>query len=119
MRIRVGPTRFVYPDLLVVCGEPALTDEHHDTVTNPKVIVEILSQSTEDYDYGSKFTLYRGLPSFEEYLLVSQTEHRIEVFRRMPDSRWILSTFEGLDASLPIESLNISIPLAQIYSGIL
>ena len=119
VRVRVSPTKFVYPDLLVVCGSPAFTDEQSDTITNPKVIVEILSPSTLDYDYGTKFVQYRELPSFEEYVLVSQAAYRIEVFRRAPDGRWVLSTYAGLDAVFPIEALNISVPLAEVYSAVL
>ncbi len=62
---------------MVVCGKPALTDEHRDTITNPKVIVEVLSPSTADY--GEKFILYRRLDSFEEYLLIAQNQARVEV----------------------------------------
>lgn len=118
IRVRVSPTKFVYPDLLVVCGEPSFTDEQTDTITNPKVIVEILSPSTQDCDYGTKFLFYRGLPSFEEYVLVSQASHRVEVYRRTPDSRWVLSTYEVPDAIFPVDALGISIPLAEIYSRV-
>ena len=99
-------------------GKPALTDEHADTVTNPKVIVEVLSPSTSDYDYGAKFSLYRELPSLEEYILVAQETPRIEVFSRTADRQWLLSTYDGLGATLPVSSLHIAIPLAEIYSGI-
>ena len=118
VRVRVSQTKYVYPDLLVVCGKPALTDEQADTVTNPKVIVEVLSSSTGDYDYGAKFSLYRELPSLEEYILVSQETPRIEVFSRKADRQWLLSTYDGLGATLPVSSLHIAIPLAEIYSGI-
>lgn len=113
-RVRVSPTKFVYPDIIIVCGAPALTDEIADTITNPRVIVEILSPSTADYDYGGKFALYRRLPSFEEYLLVAQDEPRVEVFRRTPDGRWMLSTYQGLDATIPVECLDLSIPMREI-----
>jgi Uma2 family endonuclease len=115
VRLRVGPTKFVYPDFMVVCGKPVFTEEGQDTITNPKVIVEILSPSTADHDYGGKFALYRNLPSFEEYLLIAQDEPRIEVFRKMPDGRWILSSYVGLEAAVRIESLEIDLPLAEIY----
>jgi Uma2 family endonuclease len=115
VRIRVSPTKFVYPDLVVVCGNPVFTDEVEDTIINPKVIVEILSPSTADYDYGGKFALYRRLPSFEEYLLIAQDEPRIEVFRKTPDSHWLLSTYEGLESTVRVESLDIALPLAEIY----
>ena len=110
-----SPTKFILPDLLVYCGKPALTDEHQDTITNPKVVIEILSPSTRDYDYGEKFWLYRRLPSFEEYLLVSQSEPCVEVFRLTPEREWLLATYQGLEAVVPVPSLGISIPLAGIY----
>jgi Uma2 family endonuclease len=117
LRVRVSSSKFIVPDIIVVCGKPALTDEHHDTVTNPKVIIEILSPSTSDYDYGEKFSLYRRLPSFEEYLLVSQASARAEVFRRS-DKDWVLSTYEGLDTIVPLESVSVSLPLAKVYEGV-
>jgi Uma2 family endonuclease len=115
VRVRVGPTKFVYPDILVVCGKPDFTDDTQDTISNPKVIVEVLSPSTAGYDYSGKFALYRSLPSFEEYLLIAQDEPRIEVFRKMPDARWILTSYEGLEATVRVESLAIDLPLAEIY----
>jgi Uma2 family endonuclease len=115
VRLRVGSTKFTYPDFMVVCGKPVFTDDHSETLTNPKVIVEILSPSTADYDYGGKFAHYRTLPSFEEYLLIAQDEPRIEVFRKTPDGRWILSSYVGLEATVRVESLEIDLPLAEIY----
>ncbi len=118
LRVRVSRTKYVYPDLMVVCGKPILTDENADTITNPKVVIEVLSPSTTDYDYGTKFGLYRSLPSLEEYVLVAQDRQRIEVFRRMDNQEWRLSRYDGAETVLPIESLNISIPLGEIYEGI-
>ena len=118
IRIRVSPTKFVYPDLVVVCGNPAFTDELRDTITNPKIIVEVLSRSTADYDYGGKFSLYRSLVSFEEYLLIAQDEPRIEVFRKTEDRRWILTSYEGIEDTVRVESLDISLPLSEIYMGV-
>jgi Uma2 family endonuclease len=115
IRIQVAPKKFVYPDLVVVGGSPVFTDKVRDTIINPKVIAEVLSPSTAGYDYGPKFTLYRRLPSFEEYLLIAQDEPRIEVFRKTPDSRWILTTYEGLESIVRVESLEIDLPLAEIY----
>ena len=118
LRVRVSPTKFLIPDLMVVCGKPVLTDEHRDTVTNPKVIVEVLSPSTADYDYGEKFILYRKLESFEEYLLVSQDQARVEVARKAADKRWVISTYEGIDVVVNVESLGVSLPMAEIYNGV-
>ena len=118
VRVRVSPTAFVLPDVIVVCGKPALMDEHHDTLTNPKVIVEILSPSTADYDYGQKFILYRNLESFEEYILIAQDKARIEVFHKTAENRWLITTYEGLEAEAAIESLGISFRLAEVYDGV-
>jgi Uma2 family endonuclease len=115
IRVQVSPSRFVYPDFAVVCGKPVFTDQMRDTYTNPKVIVEVLSPSTRDYDYGGKFTLYRLLPSFEEYLLIAQDEPRIEVFRKASDEEWILKIYKGLEATVRVQSLNIELRLAEIY----
>jgi Uma2 family endonuclease len=118
MRVRVSPTEYLIPDIMVFCGKPVLADRYRDTVTNPKVIVEILSHSTADYDYGEKFRLYRLLESLEEYILVAQDSPRVEVFRRTPAARWILSTHEGLEDAVAVETLGISIPMAEIYRGV-
>lgn len=118
MRVRVSPTRFVYPDLAVICGTPVLTDEAQDTLTNPKVIIEVLSPSTADYDYGAKFALYRRMPSFEEYILIAQGDPRIEVFHKAHDGGWVLHTYEGLETTIKLKSLNITLALADIYAGI-
>ncbi|MFN7919878.1 MAG: Uma2 family endonuclease [Bryobacteraceae bacterium] len=115
LRVRVSAAQFVYPDLMVVCGKPAFTDEYVDTITNPMVIIEILSPSTSDYDSGGKFRLYRQLDSFKEYVLVAQDQPRIEVFRKNPNGRWELTTYEGFSARVELESLGLSIPLAGIY----
>lgn len=116
MRVRISPTQYVQPDLIVYCGKPELTTESDPSLTNPRVIVEILSPSTAGYDYGDKFELYRRLPSLEEYVLVAQDKPRIEVFRRIDGGRWLLSTYEGESATALIESIDVRLPLAEIYA---
>jgi Uma2 family endonuclease len=118
LRVRVSPTKYLYPDQTVICGKPALTDEHQDTVTNPKVVIEVLSPSTEGYDRGRKFDLYRLLPSFEEYVLVAQDKPSVEVIRKSPDGRWIITFYEGLDTVAKVESLDIALPLAELYADV-
>lgn len=116
VRMRVNPAHYLYPDLLVYCGQPLLTDEHEDTITNPKLIFEILSPSTTDYDYGRKFQLYRQLRSLEEYVLIAQQEFSVEVFRRNRDGQWVLFSYAGPEAEIPIESISVSLPLNHIYA---
>ena len=116
--MRVNHATYLYPDIFVVCGKPSVTEENANTITNPKTIIEALSPSTMDYDYGTKFELYRQLSSLEEYVLVAQDQQSIEVFRRMTNQEWRLLRYDGAETVLPLESLNISIPLREIYEGI-
>jgi len=110
-----------YPDGSVICGplefHPA--DPKHRLVTNPRLIFEVLSPTTEGYDRGEKFPLYRALPSFEEYVLISQTAPLIETFVRQPDGRFIIAaTYAGLSAVAALTSLQIQVPLSDIYAGV-
>ena len=118
LRVGVSATQFVYPDFLVVCGEPNLTDEQQDTLTNPKVIVEILSPSTADYDHGGKFALYRSLPTFEEYVLIAQDKPMAEIFRRQSPDDWSLQIVTNPQAVVQLRSIGIEFPLREIYEGV-
>lgn len=102
----------------MIRGPITLTDQLRDTIINPRVVVEVLSPSTADYDYGGKFALYRSLPSFEEYVLVAQDQPRVEVFHKALDGSWVLRTYEGLQSSFRLESLSITLTLTDIYDGI-
>jgi Uma2 family endonuclease len=119
LRIRISPRGpFVYADLSVYCGEPELADNYRDTLLNPTVVFEVLSKSSEGHDRGHKFSQYRKIPSLREYVLVSQTEPRIEVFLRQPEGKWILTEFVGMDAVCRLASLDCSIPLETVYDGV-
>ena len=103
---------------MIVCGKPIVTDEHRDTITNPKVILEILSPSTADYDHGGKFELYRLLSSLEEYLLVSQDKPLVKIFRKQSPNDWCLQIVSAMDAPVRIQSRGIEFPLGELYEGI-
>ena len=119
LRVRVPPAvLYAYPDLAVVCGKPAYAEPGRDTLLNPTAIIEVLSPSTEAYDRGLKFALYRKIESLQEYVLVSQTDARIEVFRRKPGEKWELSEFTGLDAVCQFESLDCSVALSEVYQNV-
>ncbi|MCC6342977.1 MAG: Uma2 family endonuclease [Bryobacterales bacterium] len=109
---------YTYPDAMIVCGPPQFADNRNDTVTNPIIIFEILSPSSEAYDRGVKFSHYRGLESLEEYILISQSEPRIERFHRLPGNRWILSESAGLEAAMELESIPCRLTLAEIYDKV-
>lgn len=106
---------FTYPDVMVVCGPPVLMENRTDTLTNPKVIIEILSPSTTGYDRGEKFQAYWSLDSFEEYVLVDQYQMRVEYFRRVDETLWELRVFTKLDDVLTLQSIDVKISLDKIY----
>ncbi len=113
-RVTVDETGlYTYPDLTVVCGQPRSTPKSRTSVTNPIVLVEILSKETEAYDRGAKFAHYRRIPSLQAYVLVSQAPRHIEVFQRMPDGRWVLN--EALAGSIEIPGLDVAIDLDEVY----
>jgi Uma2 family endonuclease len=116
LRIKVEATGlYTYPDLSVICGPLRLAPGTDDTVVNPVLLVEVLSDSTEAYDRGKKFEHYRQIPTLQEYLLVSQREPRIEQFIRQPGEHWLLAEAAGLGKSLELPSLRITISLAEIF----
>jgi Uma2 family endonuclease len=118
MRVRVAPTGlYTYPDLAGLCGEPRLEDGHHDTLTNPALVIEVLSPSTEAYDRGEKFAQYRALDSLCEYVLVAQDRMRVEHYRRQ-EAQWVLTALDGPDAVLNLESIGCTVRLADIYEKV-
>lgn len=119
LRVKIMATGLLtYPDLSVVCGEMQLLDDDMDTLLNPTVIVEVLSDSTEAYDRGKRFEHYRQIPSLREYLLVSQKEPRIEQFIRQESGFWLLREAAGLDATLELPSLKITLALAEVFAKV-
>jgi Uma2 family endonuclease len=118
-RVHVEATGlFTYPDVTVVCGAPKLHPNGRDTLLNPRVLVEVLSTSTEAYDRGAKFAHYQSIGSLEEYVLVSQAEKRVEHFRRLETGQWLLTVAEGQEATLVLPALGCEVGLAEIYEGI-
>lgn len=116
MRVKVSPTGlYSYPDVTVVCSEPEFEDAEVDTLLNPKVLVEVLSPSTADYDRGGKFTHYRRLPSLREYILISQDRALVEHYVRQPSDQWLLTEHRALDGTLTLSSIQCQLPLAEIY----
>ena len=110
---------FAYPDLTIVCGEPLFSDEHRDVLLNPKVIIEVLSPSTQRYDQTKKFFRYRKeLPNLTDYLLIYQDVAFVEHHERTAESRWVHNAFDGLDDTLRIPSINCQIPMIEIYDRV-
>lgn len=109
--------RYVYPDASVICGDREYDreDPNRHTVLNPRVIVEVLSPSTEAYDRGDKFEYYQGIVSLEEYVLIAQDRPSVQSFLRQPDGTWSMMGVNGLNQHLPLRSLGVEILLAEIF----
>ena len=118
LRVRVSERLYTYPDVSVVCGKPVLADEHQDTLLNPIVIFEVLSPSTEKYDRGLKFQLYRTNESLREYILVSQDSFRVEQYVRQDATTWTLRDYASINGELRMDSIGASLPLHRIYEGV-
>ena len=118
LRVKVSPTGlYTYPDIVIVCDKPEFLDAKFDTLLNPRVIVEVLSESTEGYDRGTKFKLYRSLPSLQEYVLVSQDRPLIERYVRRETS-WDFSDVASLSETFEFAAVAVRVPLSEIYAGV-
>jgi Uma2 family endonuclease len=118
MRVKVSAAGlYTYPDCSVVCGEPELVSDQKDVLLNPLLIVEVLSPSTEAYDRGKKFELYRTIASFCEYLLVHQDRHHVEHYSKQEDGSWLLREYSGPDGLVAIARLGVRILLAELYAS--
>ena len=119
MRVKATEANsYHYPDIAVVCGAPQFEDSHVDTLLNPTVLIEVLSPSTEAYDRGGKFAHYRKIATLREYLLVTQDQPSIERYLRQGDV-WILTEAVGLEASVPLESIDCVLSLREVYDKVL
>ena len=106
MRVKVSPTGlYTYPDVVIVCDEPAFEDAELDTLLNPNAIVEVLSDSTEAYDRGAKFEQYRRLESLHDYVLVAQDRVHIEHFARDEDGSWVLTEIGDTKSTLELSAV--------------
>ena len=116
MRIGISPSRYLYPDLSVVSGEPEL-DDGAINLFNPTLVAEVISPATAHKDRGFKRDTYRNVPSLQVYLVIDQFKAHVEVDSRLDES-WHTQEFAGLDAVIPLQALGCDLPLAEIYAGI-
>ena len=110
---------YTYPDLSVACEEPQFADAQVDTLTNPALLVEILSPSTEDYDRGKKAKRYRAIPSLQELLIIAQDGYEVELYRRQVDGSWSLIEARGLESSIALTSIGYTVSLRELYEKVL
>lgn len=109
---------YTYPDVMVVVGEPEYYNNRTDTITNPRVIIEVLSPSTKKYDSSKKFEAYRTISTFEEYLLLDQTRRYIEHFSKTDNKRWSFCDYDASDDAIALASVSFEISLADIYNKV-
>jgi len=109
---------YVYPDIMVVCGELVFGDTEQDTLTSPAIIIEVLSSSTETYDRGKKSQHYRTIPSLQEYLLVAQDAQHIEHFVRYSAHQWLFSEVTKERGKLQIASIDCTLQLEDVYDKV-
>ncbi len=116
---KFGKGMISYPDIVVICGEPEYHDKHKDVILNPKVVIEVLSESTEDFDRGTKFMRYRSFnDTLTDYILVSQDKPLIEHFIRQTNGDWLLKEYKGLKTEFQIESISCLLTLPEIYDRV-
>ncbi len=114
LKIKTAADTYHYADAFVLCGEPKYEDETTDVVLNPKVIVEVLSDSTERYDRGDKFKSYRTLATLDDYVLVSQHSVFVEHYHRLPDGDWLYRAL-GPGSKLSLASIGAEIEVDRLY----
>ncbi len=109
---------YTYPDVMLVAGKLEFAEGRKDTITNAVMVAEVLSESTEDYDRGGKFKLFRTIPSLREYVLIDQYEMHVEQFVKTDDNKWILSEYDGADAVLRLSCVEFEMRLGDIYDRV-
>ncbi|TRU73281.1 MAG: Uma2 family endonuclease [Microcystis viridis Mv_BB_P_19951000_S69] len=107
-----------YPDVMLIEGEPIYYETGKTTVTNPRLIVEVLSKSTQNYDQGDKFLYYRSLPELQEYILISQSRPYVMQYNKTEENKWLLTEYEGENASLSLTYVNFALSFQEIYEGV-
>jgi Uma2 family endonuclease len=110
--------KFTYPDVMVVQDQPIPYENRTDTLINPRLIIEVLSKSTEEYDQGNKFKYYRSIPDLQEYLLISQYELEIQHYTKTDGGLWIYRAYESIDDAITLTSINTEMTVANIYEGV-
>ena len=109
---------YTYPDVIVTDGKPIYAGKNNTTVTNPLLIVEVLSKSTKNYDQGDKFTFYRSIPQFKEYVLVEQNQYQVMHYSKTNEGEWIFREYKSEDDIVKLQYLDFEISLVDIYQDV-
>ena len=109
---------YTYPDITIACGKEAYLDEKFDTLLNPTVIIEVLSPTTEEYDRGTKFKLYRSIPSLKNYVMISSMDLSAEVYTRMENNEWNLNMVKEKEGIIHISAIDFDLSLNEVYAQV-
>lgn len=109
---------YTYPDVMVIKGEPIYEGSGTTKIINPSLIVEVLSNSTKNYDKGDKFKYYRSISSFQEYILIDQYSFAVEQYAKQSEGQWLFKEYEGEDAILNLDSVELQISFKDIYARV-
>jgi Uma2 family endonuclease len=110
--------QYVYPDVMLIQGQPIYADDSKTTVMNPSLIVEVLSKSTQNYDQGDKFMYYRSIPEMKEYILIDQKQFHVIQHTKTETGQWLLSEYKGEEAVLTFKTIDFTITLSDLYEGV-
>ena len=110
--------RYVYPDVMVIEGKPIYAGAGKTTVTNPSIIVEVLSNSTSNYDKGEKFDFYRSIPEFREYILIEQSRYYLAQYTKTSENQWLFTEYNGENNILKLATVEVEIPFNEIYQEV-
>ena len=109
---------YTYPDVIIIADEPEFFNNRTDTITNPQVIIEVLSNSTKGYDREDKFAAYRTISTFQEYLLIDQNRIHVEQFSKTGKKRWNLREYDEEDENISLETVSFEISLQDLYNKV-
>jgi len=109
---------YTYPDVLLLAEPPQFVEKRNDTVTNPLIIIEVLSDATKDFDRSGKFEFYRTLPSLQEYILVHQDKIQLEQFIKQSEKQWLMREYTAEEISLEFANVPVQVSLADIYAKV-
>lgn len=112
------PPQYTYPDVMLVKGQPEHHGEGTTIITNPQVIVEVLSRSTQAKDQTEKFRYYRSIPSFQEYILISQYDYYAEQYVKTENGKWLLGEYSGADATITLATVELSLSFQDLYEDV-
>jgi len=111
--------RYTYPDIMIIKDKPIYEGDKETTVTNPLIIIEVLSNSTENYDRGEKFKSYRAINSFQEYILIDQYNFSVEQFIKESENEWRFKEYLGENQILKLGKIDFELSFSDIYEGVI